>query len=53
MLATDEIANDVGSILFAQKAVECGLIHEMGGLKDALEKMYGFIEERRKEEEKK
>lgn len=53
MLATDEIANDVGSILFAKKAVECGLIHEMGGLKDALEKMYGFIEERRKGEEKK
>lgn len=53
MLATDEIANDVGSILFAKKAVECGLIHEMGGLKDALEKMYSFIEIKRKEEEKK
>ena len=49
MLATDEIANDVGSILFAKKAVESGLINEMGGLKDALEKMYEFIEERRKE----
>ena len=48
MLATDEIANDVGSILFAQKAVECGLINEMGGLKDALEKMYGMIAEVRK-----
>ena len=47
MLATDEIANDVGSILFAQKAVESGLINEMGGLKDALEKMYSLIEERR------
>ncbi len=49
MLATDEIANDVGSILFAQKAVECGLINEMGGLKDALEKMYGLIAKRRNE----
>ena len=36
MLTTDEIANDVGSILFAKKAVEYGLINEMGGLKDAL-----------------
>lgn len=43
MLTTDEIANDVGSILFAQKAVDCGLINEMGGLKNALEKMYELI----------
>ena len=44
MLTTDEIANDVGSILFAKKAVEYGLINEMGGLKDALEKMYELID---------
>lgn len=43
MLTTDEIANDVGSILFAQKAVDCGLINEMGGLTNALEKMYELI----------
>lgn len=48
MLATDEIANDVGSILFAQKAVDCGLINSLGGLSDALEKMYELIEEARK-----
>lgn len=48
MLATDEIANDVGSILFAKKAVECGLINSLGGLSDALEKMYEFIAEVRK-----
>ena len=47
MLTTDEIANDVGSILFAEKAVEYGLINEMGGLKDALEKMYELIEKER------
>ncbi|MGN0108016.1 MAG: ClpP family protease [Hominilimicola sp.] len=52
MLTTDEIANDVGSILFAQKAVESGLINEMGGLKDALEKMYELIEKQRKEKKK-
>ena len=49
MLTTDEIANDVGSILFATKAVECGLINEMGGLKNALEKMYELIDMQRKE----
>ena len=47
MLTTDEIANDVGSILFAKKAVEYGLINEMGGLKVALEKMYELIEKER------
>ena len=47
MLTTDEIANDVGSILFAKKAVEYGLINEIGGLKDALEKMYELIEKER------
>ncbi len=47
MLTTDEIANDVGSILFAKKAVEYGLINEMGGLKDALEKMHALIEKDR------
>lgn len=52
MLATEEIANDVGSILFAPKAVECGLINEMGGLKDALEKMYELIAKRREDKQK-
>lgn len=52
MLTTDEIANDVGSILFAEKAVESGLIHEMGSLKDALEKMYELIAKKREEEKK-
>ncbi|MCI8405205.1 MAG: translocation-enhancing protein TepA [Clostridia bacterium] len=52
MLSTEEIANDVGSILFAQKAVESGLINEMGGLKDALEKMYELIAKQREEKKK-
>lgn len=47
MLTTDEIANDVGSILFAESAVKYGLIHSMGGLSDALEKMYELIEQER------
>ena len=47
MLTTDEIANDVGSILFAKKAVEYGLINEMGGLKEEIKKMYELIEKER------
>ena len=43
MLTTEDIANDVGTILFADKAVECGLINSMGGVNDALEMLYYMI----------
>ena len=33
---TDELVNDIGSILDGQKAVKCGLIDEVGGITDAL-----------------
>ncbi len=36
LLRTDEIATDVGSIIDGKKAVEIGLIDEVGGLSDAL-----------------
>ena len=45
MLTTDEIANDVGSVLFGEQAVECGLIDAVGSLSDALEALYGLIDE--------
>lgn len=48
MLTTDDMANDVGTILFAEKAVKTGLINAMGGLSDALEKLYTMIEDVRK-----
>lgn len=47
MLTTDDIANDVGTVLFARNAVECGLINSMGGLSDALNKLYELIEKNR------
>lgn len=37
LLRTDEIATDVGSIIDGYKAVEIGLIDQVGGLSDALE----------------
>ena len=37
MLATDEIANDVGSVIYGEEAVSCGLIDSIGTLSDALE----------------
>lgn len=39
MYDTDEIANDVGTILIGKEAVDYGLINEVGGFKDALRKI--------------
>lgn len=44
MLKTGEIANDVGSVVFGEKAVECGLIDRVGSLSDALGKLKELIE---------
>ena len=44
MNETDEIANDVGTILVGKEAVDIGLINEVGGLKQALAKLKGMIE---------
>lgn len=46
MLTTDEIANDVGSVLFGKKAVECGLIDHVGSLSDALDCLYEKIQKK-------
>ena len=40
---TDVLANDIGSILDGYEAVECGLIDEIGGIKDALDFLEGEI----------
>lgn len=48
MLTTDEIANDVGSVLFGEKAVECGVIDRVGTLSDAMDTLYGLIDKRKK-----
>lgn len=37
MLETENIANDVGTVLFGEEAVSCGLIDSVGGLGDAIE----------------
>ena len=40
---TDLLVNDIGSILDGYEAVECGLIDEIGGIKDALDFLGGEI----------
>ncbi|WP_207302975.1 ClpP family protease [Bacilliculturomica massiliensis] len=42
---TDDMANDVGTILYGKEAVDLGLIDEVGGLNDALRKLKSMIAE--------
>jgi len=39
MFATGDLARDIGTVLVGKDAVDCGLIDEVGGLKEALAKM--------------
>ena len=43
MMATDELANDVGSVIYGKEAVSCGLIDSIGTLSDALDYLHGEI----------
>ena len=43
MLKSDELLNDMGTILIGKQAVDCGLIDEEGGIKDALSKLKELI----------
>ena len=43
MLATDELANDMGTVLTGREAVESGLIDTLGGLHDALDWLHNEI----------
>ncbi|QJA10216.1 Clp protease [Romboutsia sp. CE17] len=39
----DELVSDVGSVLIGKEAVDCGIIDEVGGLKEALAKLKELI----------
>ena len=47
MTNTDELANDVGSVIYGQEAVEKGLIDCIGTLSDALQYLHEEIEKGR------
>lgn len=49
MLDTTQLVKDVGTMLEGKEAVEEGLIDEVGGMKEALAKLYQMIEERKGE----
>ena len=48
MMATGEMATDVGTILYGKEAVASGLIDRLGGLNDALSALHRMIEKNKK-----
>lgn len=48
MMATGEMATDVGTILYGKEAVSSGLIDRLGGLHDALGALHKMIEKNKK-----
>lgn len=46
MLDTGMLTKDLGTILVGKQAVEEGIINEVGGIKDALKKVYELIKEK-------
>ncbi len=47
MLQTEELASDVGSVIYGEEAVRIGLIDRIGGLSDALDCLHEMMDERR------
>lgn len=52
MLQTDELLNDMGTILIGKQAVDEGLIDEVGGISDALRKLEELIKQNKEKGEK-
>lgn len=44
MMETEVMTKDVGSILVGKETVQEGIINEIGGLKEAMEKLYSLID---------
>ena len=47
MMATGEMATDVGTILYGKEAVSSGLIDKLGGLSDALSALHKMIDKKK------
>lgn len=52
MMATGEMATDVGTILYGKEAVASGLIDKLGGLNDALTALHRMIDKRKGRKQK-
>ena len=47
MMDTDQLAQDVGTILIGEQAVAEGIIDAVGGLHDAMEKLYALVKNKK------
>lgn len=45
MFDTESISNDVGTILFGEETVKCGLIDSVGSISDAIKKLKNLIKQ--------
>ena len=45
MLDTTQLVKDVGTMLEGEEAVKEGLIDEVGGIREALSKLYSLIDD--------
>lgn len=50
MMATGELATDVGTVLYGKEAVACGLIERLGSLSDALDCLHEMVRQNRSDE---
>ena len=48
MLQTNDLLNDVGTLLIGKQAVDCGLIDEVGGISEAINKLRELINAKKK-----
>lgn len=53
MMATGEIATDVGSVVYGREAVQVGLVDQLGSVGDALDYLHQEIERRKQPEAQK
>lgn len=51
MLNTKMLTRDLGTVLVGEETVREGLIDEVGGIREALRKLYAMIDERQQEED--
>ena len=52
MMATGEMATDVGTILYGKEAVSSGLIDKLGGLSDSLSALHRMIDKKKAEKQR-
>lgn len=51
MMKTGELAQDIGTIVIGRDAVDCGLIDQVGGVGEAIQKLKDLIDQRKKNSE--